>query len=208
MFQFFTESILLTLLSTVAGLLLAMRLLPYFNRLSGRELVFSITQFPQLIGLIIAMILIAGLLAGFYPALLLSAFKAADVLKTKVKLGGSNLFTKSLVTVQFVLSAAMIISAIIIVQQLHYMQSKNPGFDKENVVELETYLIPNGRSVFALFKQGLAAHPEIAGSASAENGLGEREGMSSTRYMLDGNSIECTEYNVDANYLYFVRFVN
>jgi hypothetical protein len=59
MFQFFTESILLTLFSTVAGLLLAIRLLPYFNRLSGRELVFSITQFPQLIGLIIAMMLIA-----------------------------------------------------------------------------------------------------------------------------------------------------
>ena len=201
MFQFFTESILLTLLSTVAGILLAMRLLPYFNRLSGRELVFSITQFPQLIGLIIAMILIAGLLAGFYPALLLSAFKAADVLKTKVKLGGSNLFTKSLVTIQFVLSAAMIISAIIIVQQLHYMQSKNPGFDKENVVELETYLIPNGTSVFALFKQGLAAHPEIAGSASAENGLGEREGMSGTAYKHDGKSIECAEYNIDANYI-------
>ena len=201
MFQFFTESILLTLLSTVAGLLLAIRLLPYFNRLSGRELVFSITQFPQLIGLIIAMMGIAGLLAGFYPALLLSAFKAADVLKTKVKLGGSNLFTKSLVTIQFALSAAMIISAIIIVQQLHYMQSKNPGFDKENVVELETYLIPDSRSVYALFEQGLAAHPEIAGSASAENGLGEREGISGTAYMHDGKSIECAEYNVDANYI-------
>ena len=201
MFQFFTESILLTLLSTVAGILLAIRLLPYFNRLSGRELVFSITQFPQLIGLIIAMMGIAGLLAGFYPALLLSAFKAADVLKTKVKLGGSNLFTKSLVTLQFALSAAMIISAIIIVQQLHYMQSKNPGFDKENVVELETYLIPDDKSVYTLFKQVLAAHPEIVSSASAETGLGEREGMSSTAYMHDGKSIECAEYNVDANYI-------
>jgi putative ABC transport system permease protein len=201
MFQFFTESILLTLISTVAGLLLAMRLLPYFNRLAGRQLVFSITQFPQLIGLIIAMMLIAGLLAGFYPALLLSAFKAADVLKTKVKLGGSNLFTKSLVTVQFVLSAAMIISAIIILQQLHYMESKNPGFDKENVVELETYLIPDNRNVYALFRQGLAAHPEIAGSASAQNGLGEREGMSGTGYTYDGKSISCAEYNVDADYI-------
>jgi putative ABC transport system permease protein len=200
-FQFFTESILLTLFSTVAGLLLAIRLLPYFNRLSGRELVFSITQFPQLIGLIIVLMLVAGLLAGFYPALLLSAFKAADVLKTKVKLGGSNLFSKSLVTIQFVLSAAMIISAIIILQQLHYMRSKNPGFDKENVVELENYRIPDGRNVYALFKQGLAAHPEIAGSASAENGLGEREGMSTGGYKHDGKSIDVAEYNVDADYI-------
>jgi len=201
MFQFFTESILLTLFSTVAGLFLAIRLLPYFNRLSGRQLVFSITQFPQLIGLIVAMVVVAGCLAGFYPALLLSAFKAADVLKTKAKLGGSNLFTKSLVTVQFILSAAMIISAIIILQQLHYMESKNPGFDKENVVELETYLIPDSRNAYAQFRQGLAAYPEITGSASAENGLGEREGMSGTGYTHDGKSISCAEYNVDADYI-------
>jgi putative ABC transport system permease protein len=147
------------------------------------------------------MVVIAGCLAGFYPALLLSAFKAADVLKTKAKLGGSNLFTKSLVTVQFVLSAAMIISAIIILQQLHYMESKNPGFDKENVVELETYLIPDSRNAYAVFRQGLAAYPEITGSASAENGLGEREGMSSTGYTHDGKSISCAEYNVDADYI-------
>jgi putative ABC transport system permease protein len=200
-FQFFTESILLTVVSAVAGLLLAKSLLPYFNRIAGRELVFSITQFPQLIGLIIATILVAGLLAGFYPALLLSAFKAVDVLKTKVKLGGSNLFTKSLVTIQFFLSATMIISAIIILQQLHYMRSKNPGFDKENVVELETYRIPDSINVYAVFKQGLATHPEITGCASAQNGLGDREGMSSTGYVYDGRSIDITEYNVDADYI-------
>jgi putative ABC transport system permease protein len=66
---------------------------------------------------------------------------------------------------------------------------------------METYRIPDSRSVFARFKQGLAAHPEIAASASAQNGLGEREGMTGTGYTHDGQPIELTEYNIDADYI-------
>src|SRR5204863_423971 len=103
--QFLMEALLLTFLSAMIGLALAKILLPFFNQLSGRELSFSLTQFPQLLWLIIGLVLIVGLLAGSYPSLVLSNFKPVEVLKTKVRLGGSNFFTRSLVTLQFVLSA-------------------------------------------------------------------------------------------------------
>jgi putative ABC transport system permease protein len=132
--QFLTESLLLAFFSTLIGLALVYLLLPYFNQLSGRELSFSFAQFPQLTGLIAGLVLIVGLLSGCYPALVLSGFNTVDVLKAKIRLGGANFFTKALVTFQFVLSATLIVSAIIIMQQLRYMESKNPGFDKENVL--------------------------------------------------------------------------
>ena len=107
--QFLSEAVILSVLSAILGLLLAIILLPYFNRLSGRELQFSFSAYPEMIWMLAGLTLLVGLLAGSYPALILSGFKPIDVLKSKIKVSGSNLFTKSLVTVQFVLSIGLII---------------------------------------------------------------------------------------------------
>src|SRR5205085_6121653 len=102
--QFLAEALLLTILSAAIGFLLGKFLLPFFNTLSGRELLFSFKQFPELIWMMLGLILLVGLLAGSYPALVLSRFKPIEVLKSKIRVGGSNIFTRSLVTLQFVLS--------------------------------------------------------------------------------------------------------
>lgn len=96
--QFLTEALLLAFISAVIGLILVQLLLPFFNQFSGRELRFSFTQFPRLLWLIFGLVFVVGLLAGSYPAFVLSRFRAVVVLKTRVKLGGANFFTKSLVT--------------------------------------------------------------------------------------------------------------
>jgi putative ABC transport system permease protein len=87
-FQFLVEALLLSFLSAMLGLLLAKILLPYFNQLSGRDLNFSFIQYPELLWMITGLAVIVGLLAGSYPALVLSGFKPIEVLKTKVKLAG------------------------------------------------------------------------------------------------------------------------
>src|SRR5207237_4357776 len=97
-FQLLSESILLAIISALLGVLLAKILLPWFNQLSGRELKFSFSQYPELLWMIVALTLLVGILTGSYPALILSRFKPVEVLKSKIKVGGSNLFTKSLVT--------------------------------------------------------------------------------------------------------------
>lgn len=201
MLQFLTESLMLAALSTLIGFMLANLLLPFFNQLSGRELSFSFTQFPQLTGIIAGLLLIVGLLSGCYPALVLSGFNAVEVLKAKIKLGGANLFTKALVTFQFVISAGLIISAIIIIQQLHYMQSRNPGFEKENVVQIKALGVANTKQIFPILKHELSGHPQIVLTASADVGLGEREGSSFTSFDYSGKSIMISQFYIDPDYI-------
>ncbi len=201
MLQFLTESLLLAFISTLIGLVLANLLLPFFNQLSGRELGFSFAQFPQLTAFIAGLVLIVGLLSGCYPSLILSGFNAVEVLKAKIKLGGANFFTKALVTFQFVISAGLIISATIIMQQLHYMESRNPGFEKENVVQVNAYGVANTKQTFPLFKHELSGHPEIVRTASADNGLGEHEGMSIQGFDYHGKSINISQFYIDPDYV-------
>ena len=169
-FQFLTEAILLSIASALLGLLMANLLLPWFNQLSGRDLHFSLSLYPQMILILIGLVLIVGLLAGSYPALVLSRFKPVEVLKNKFRVGGSNLFTKSLVTFQFALSIILIASTTIILQQTKYMINKNPGFNKENVVAIDaSQTDPN--KTFPLFRQAMLNHPAILGVTSAAAGL-------------------------------------
>ena len=129
-FQFLTEALLLTVLSTLMAVVLMNLLLPYFNDLSGKDLTISIYEHPLWLEWMLGLILIVGLVAGSYPAWILSGFKPIQVLKMKIRLSGSNFFTKSLVTLQFVVSSALIISTLIILKQLHFMREKNPGFNR------------------------------------------------------------------------------
>jgi len=199
-FQFLTEAFLLTILSTLIGILLAQLLMPYFNRLSGRELQFSFSQFPQLIWLLSALVLTVALIAGSYPALVLSRFNPIDVWRRKMKLSGSNLFTRSLVTLQFVVSVGLIISTMVILQQLSFMRSKNPGFDKENVVVVDAS-DTDSKKVYPLFKQAVMKHPGIKGMAAAELGLGEGTGYSISSIAYKGRNKDVFEYYVDPDYM-------
>jgi len=199
-FQFLAEALLLSILSASLGILLGRLLLPYFNRLSGRELNFSFSQYPEMIWMLIGLVLLVGLMAGSYPALVLSGFKPIEVLKSKIRVGGSNIFTKSLVTVQFILSIGLIISTVIILQQLKFMQSKNPGFNKENIVMVDAEGTDT-KKVYPLFKQALKEQPAIAGVAASELGLGEGTGWSRSGFEYNGKHKDVYEYFVDADYM-------
>ena len=198
--QFLAEAILLSILSALLGLLLVKFLLPYFNQLSGRELSFSFSQYPEMAWMLIGLVLLVGLLAGSYPALILSGFKPIEVLKSKIRLGGSNIFTRSLVTVQFILSIGLIISTVIILQQLKFMRRKNPGFNKENIVMVDAEGTDT-KKAYPLFKQALTEQPTIAGVAASELGLGEGTGWSRSGFDYNGKHKDVYEYFVDAGYI-------
>lgn len=199
-FQFLSESVILAMISAMLGVLLAKLLLPWFNQLSGRELKFSFSQYPELLWMIVALTLLAGILAGSYPALVLSGFKPVEVLKSKIKVGGSNLFTKSLVTLQFALSTGLIIATLVILQQKSYMKTKNPGFNKENVVVIDAEQTDT-KKIYPLLKQELSARTDIMGIAYSEVGLGEGAGWSRSGFEYKGNHKEVYEYFVDHDYI-------
>jgi putative ABC transport system permease protein len=199
-FQFLMEALLLTVISTGLGLLFAKLLLPWFNQLSGRELNFSFGYYPEMIWLIMALMLFVGLVAGSYPSLVLSRFNPIEVLRRKMKVGGSNFFTKSLVTLQFILSAGLIISTLIIMQQLNFMRSKNPGFNKENVIVVDAEGT-DSKQVYPLFKQQILKDPTIKGIAGSELGLGEGTGWSMSGFEYQGKHKQLYEYFIDPDYI-------
>jgi len=198
--QFLSEAVVLSILSAVMGLLLARLLLPYFNRLSGRELQFSFSLYPEMIWMLAGLTLLVGLLAGSYPALILSGFKPVEALKSKIKVSGSNFFTKTLVTVQFALSIALIICTMVILQQTRYMITKNPGFNKENIVVVDGSGTKS-KEIFPRFKQALSNRTDVSGVTGADLGLGEGTGWSRSGFEYKGNHKDVFEYFVDHDYI-------
>ncbi|MBL7828850.1 MAG: FtsX-like permease family protein, partial [Saprospiraceae bacterium] len=198
--QFLTESVLLSIISAIFGITLAYFLLPSFNELSNRKLVFSLQQFPELSWLYLSTVILTGLAAGSYPALILSGFRPIEILKNKFKLGGSNIFTKTLVTGQFVLSVGLIISTMVILKQIDFMRSKNPGFAKENVLVVDAEGTDSKR-IFPLFKQAVQSTPQVVGIAGAELSFGAGMGWSRSGWNDNGTHREAYEYYVDDQFL-------
>jgi putative ABC transport system permease protein len=136
--QFITESMVIALLSLVLSLVLIFTLLPLFNTLANKELPYGyMLQAPVLLSLV-TIALFIGVVGGSYPAFYLSAFNPVNVLKGKLAAkGGSVLFRKILVVKQFAISIFMLISTLIVYDQLQYIRNKDLGFDKSRVLRIE-----------------------------------------------------------------------
>jgi len=136
MLQFMTESMALTFLSLFAALVCVEVLLPWFNNVIGKEL--SLTVNWTIIGSLLGVTVITGLISGSYPAIYLSGFNPSDALKGKLSQTAATLFTrKGLVVFQFMLSVVLIVAVFVIYKQIEYVQSKNLGFKKDNVIYFE-----------------------------------------------------------------------
>lgn len=132
--QFIFESALLFVIGSALALVIVKLLFPFFNELSGKDLVFSLSN-PNMWKIIGAAIIGSLVVASIYPALLLSSFKPIEALKGKLSFGGGNTqFRKVLVVTQFVFSVALIISTIVISLQLKFVREKNLGYDREHVL--------------------------------------------------------------------------
>ena len=133
--QFLAESLMYACIGVVLAMLIAGILLPQFNLLSGKHLSFvSLCSLPVVAGAF-GLILVIGLLAGSYPAFYLTSFSAVEVLKGKVRAGLKSKGIRSgLVVFQFALSIILIICTSTVYQQVKFLQERNIGFDKRNVL--------------------------------------------------------------------------
>ena len=169
--QFLGESMVLTTLAMVLAIGLTALVLPVFNTWADKQLSLLDALSPMLVMQILAALLMVGLLAGLYPAFFLSAFQPIKVLKgtldTRAQ-GGYGL-RKMLVVVQFAVSTALIIGAGVVYCQLSYVQRKNLGFNKEQLVILP-FQTDDMRSDYQSIKQELLQNPAIV-SATACYGL-------------------------------------
>ena len=152
-FQFLGEALLMALLAGLIALLITTVTLPAFNLLVQKNLHLSIGR-PTHILALLAIILTCGLLSGSYPSFYLSFFNPIFVLKgIKRKAGSAELIRKGLVVLQFSTSIILIISTIIIFQQIQHVKSRNLGFDKNNL--LQTDVVGNVAKNYTAIKQDL-----------------------------------------------------
>lgn len=135
-FQFMIESMLMTVVSLLIAAIFVLVLLSPFNYITGKEL--SIDFNLNIILLILGIILFTGLIAGSYPALYLSKFDPVTVLKGKLRGSAGELWVRrGLVVFQFVLSVIFIVSVIVVYRQIQFIQTKNQGFNKDNVISFD-----------------------------------------------------------------------
>lgn len=172
--QFIAESVVIALIAMVISLVLIYVLLPTFNSLANKSLPFSyIFQGPIILSLL-AIVIFVGIVGGSYPAFYLSGFSPINVLKGKLTTkGGSAVFRKFLVAFQFMISIFMLISTLIVFDQLQFMRNKDLGFEKERVVRIgmnERALREKSQVLINQLKQ----MPEVSsvGTASSSPGLG------------------------------------
>jgi putative ABC transport system permease protein len=165
-FQFLSESLIYSTISMIVALGIIAVSLTAFNLLSGKSLTMEFFGRPLVIGSLALFTLVVGFLAGSYPAFYLTSFKPTEVLKGKVRAGFKNSMLRNvLVVFQFMISIALIFGSIIVYQQLKFMQEKNLGFDKENVVSL-LHTMSLGKNAQS-FKNEINTHPQFIGASFA-----------------------------------------
>ena len=188
--QFLAEAFLYSFIATLAALVLVLLLLNPFNQIAGKALDFNLIFTNNGWLIVLALCILTGLLAGSYPAFYLTSFKPASVLKGmklfKSNLG--NLFIRNgLVVLQFTISTALIVCTIIVYKQLQYTQSKNLGFDKENIVVItSSNRLGNSEETF---RQELTKLPGVI-NATISTGIPTRENFADTYIPESSNTNE------------------
>jgi putative ABC transport system permease protein len=158
--QFLGESFVMTLLSMVLALILVYLFLPTFSNFSERPLSLNLFQKPEFLLLIVGIMVFVGLISGSYPALFLSGFMPAKVLKGAFKAGKIHeRFRSLLVMGQFAISVILIVAVLVVVNQLSFMQNKDLGFEKEDLVVLPAS--DQIRENWLIFKDRMEIHPGI-----------------------------------------------
>lgn len=165
--QFVGEAIMLTFISVIIAIVLTALSLPAFNQLTGKQLSLPFYQ-SSFWFIILCLMVITGFVAGSYPALFLSSLKPVRVLKGSLKFNWSaTFFRKALVVFQFAMSVFLVIAMIIVYKQLSYIQTKNLGYDRDNLVyiPIEGDLIKN----YDLFKQKALSNTAIVNVSKMRN---------------------------------------
>lgn len=160
--QFLSESILITFLALLIAFVIVQLALPVFNDISGKQLSFDVKPIIAFIGLG----LIVGIIAGIYPAFYLSSFKPIAVLKGRLTTKNKSFGLRSgLVVFQFFLSVTLIIGTIVVYQQMKYIQNKDLGFNKEQIITIpNSYALGNNEKAF---KEDMLQDPRIISATTS-----------------------------------------
>jgi putative ABC transport system permease protein len=197
--QFLNESILLSLIGLLFGILLVILTLPAFSRFSGKEFALNdLTSVPSLVAVII-IICLTGFVSGSFPAFVLSSFSPVTTIRGKLgSARKSGIFRKILVFVQFAISIFMICSLLIILQQLDFIKNKDLGFDRDHLV-----VIRGGGQNSEVLREKILQNPQVISAAFPITIPGEFTGDES--FYLPGKdptgSVRASQFVIDHDFV-------
>lgn len=195
--QYIGETMFICFMALVVGLIIGEYILiPAFNLLWPElKLVTNYFERPNFLIFIIATLLFTGLLAGSYPAFYISKFQPISILKGTLKFGGTNYFTRSLLTLQFAISLSGIICSFAFIDNARFQQEFDLGFNKAGLV----YTYVANRSEYETYRNALLANPDIISIAGSEHHLYSSSFNDPIKH--ESKEIEVDILNVSAEYL-------
>jgi putative ABC transport system permease protein len=206
--QFLFESLMLSFLALFIALFIVELTLPYFSNIAGREIANDYFYDTLISGLIISIVIATGLLSGSYPAFLLSSFRPVRVLKgTFIEQSSHGYFRKGLVVFQFSISIIIIVSLLTINKQLQFIQSRNVGFDKNQVLILEDVYNMGSSSSVDDFKNEMLTHTIFESATISSFFPVDGYGRDDRTYWPKGtspsqdNTVNMQRWRVDADYI-------
>ena len=168
--QFLGESIVLCFMALLTGLLFAEFLVPAYNSLwPGIKLSLKYTDNIMFFVFLSMLLLGTALIAGMYPAFYITSFKPVAILKGKMRFGGTNWFTRSLLTFQFTISLLCMICGVAFIRNAAYQKDYDLGFSRDNIIRVEV----SGRQEFEAYKNLLTRNNDITGIAGSKDHISE-----------------------------------
>ena len=158
--QFISESLLLSFISLLVAMLIVYTMLPLFNQLANKSISFNPFDVKILFGLL-SIVVITGLVSGSYPAFFLSSFNPVKALKGTKLLSHKSFLRNGLVVFQFSIAVVLIVSTLVIYSQLQYIQNRNIGFNKENLLYMRMPEVGDLKNNKDAMQATLAQYPDI-----------------------------------------------
>jgi putative ABC transport system permease protein len=169
--QFLTESVVTSLMAAIVAVLIVELSKPYFYKMINKQIPQDLFHQPLFILILIASIVIIGIIAGIYPAVILSAFNPITILKNEINRGTKgNTLRHILIVFQFAISIALIICTFLVSKQVDYLKTKDLGFNNKNIIHFNQSEQINNK--YDVFKQKLLKNPNVISVSRSNGALG------------------------------------
>lgn len=199
-FQFWLETQIIVTIAILVGFILMHLLLPLFNTLIGAHIIFDSFSYADILLPLIALALILGIIAGYYPALILSKMKPASIIKSFRTFKINPRFSRIIVVLQYTSCVILMIAAFVINRQMHYVNNKDLGFDKDQIVMLKNPTYDNNftKRVHDRLSVWAKSQPCVLQFSGMNGGL---DGSYNTNgFQLNGEQKWMKQLSVDYNY--------
>jgi len=161
MMQFLFENLLITLLALFVGIGISKFLVPAYSSMwEYMDISLSFSQYVNFWVFLLALLVVAGFLAGGYPALYISSFRPIAILQSKTKLGSAGVLSRIFLTIQFMISVLALVSGFIFAENAIYQETLDLGYDRDKII-----VIPAGQEIINRYREALITHPKILSTA-------------------------------------------